>query len=182
VYRFENLVTDEYEGRFSVKLNRTTEMEVLDRSIEVGDNTVTIAGALVAIQSGSGLITRCPDEDCTRVVQNGHCSEHGEVDGEFDLRIKGVVDDGQTVQDVIFNQGLTEQLTGITLETAKERTREALDTKVVLDEINEQLLGRYYTVEGSRLGRYVLVDDVATTEAPSDERITEALVTARGMG
>jgi len=38
-------------------------------------------GALVDVQSGSGLIKRCPEEDCTRVLQNGRCSEHGEGEG-----------------------------------------------------------------------------------------------------
>jgi replication factor A1 len=181
VYHFGNVVTDEYEGRFSVQLNRTTSIEQRDTSIDVGDNTVTVDGVLVAIQSGSGLIKRCPREDCTRVVQNGHCSEHGAVDGEFDLRIKAVLDDGHTVQDVIFNDELTEQVTGITLEAAKEQARTALDSAVVADEIKAQLLGRYYTVAGPRLGRYVLVDEVTAQEAPTEARIDELLLTARGM-
>ncbi|MFB6192031.1 MAG: replication factor A, partial [Haloarculaceae archaeon] len=90
VYRLGNLVTDEYEGSYSVKLNRTTTITEIDEEIEVGDDDVTVEGALVDIQSGSGLIKRCPEDGCTRVLQNGRCSEHGEVDGEFDLRIKGV--------------------------------------------------------------------------------------------
>lgn len=101
VYRLGNVITDEYEGRFSVKLNRTTNIDQLDEDIEVGDNSVEVEGALVDIQSGSGLIRRCPEEGCTRVLRNGRCSEHGEVEGEFDLRIKGVLDDGTTVQEVI---------------------------------------------------------------------------------
>ena len=68
VYRLGNLVTDEYEGRFSVKLNSTTTIEAVDEDIEVGDDAAEVEGALVDIQSGSGLIKRCPDEDCTRVL------------------------------------------------------------------------------------------------------------------
>ncbi|MEF8886337.1 MAG: replication factor A, partial [Haloarculaceae archaeon] len=94
VYDLRNVVTDEYQGRFSVKLNRTTVIEELDEDIEVGDDAIEVEGALVDIQSGSGLIKRCPEAECTRVLQNGRCSEHGEVEGEFDLRIKGVLDDG----------------------------------------------------------------------------------------
>ncbi|MFW5964165.1 MAG: replication factor A, partial [Natronomonas sp.] len=120
VYRLGNLVTDEYEGRFSVKLNSTTTIEELDEDIEVGDDSTEVEGALVDIQSGSGLIKRCPEEDCTRVLQNGRCSEHGEVEGEFDLRIKGVLDDGNEIYEVIFNQESTEELTGITLDEAQE--------------------------------------------------------------
>src|SRR5699024_7007597 len=38
VYRLENLVTDEYEGRFSVKLNRTTSIDELDEEIDVPES------------------------------------------------------------------------------------------------------------------------------------------------
>jgi ssDNA-binding replication factor A large subunit len=159
VYRLGNVVTDEYEGRYSVKLNRTTSIDKLDEDIEVGDNSVEIDGALVDIQRGSGLIRRCPAEDCTRVLRNGRCSEHGEVEGEFDLRIKGVLDDGTTVQELIFDQETTEELTGITIEEAQEMAMDALDTSVVTDEIKAMTLGQYYRVRGPTLGRYVLVNE-----------------------
>ena len=159
VYDLRNVVTDEYQGRFSVKLNRTTVIEELDEDIEVGDDAIEVEGALVDIQSGSGLIKRCPEEDCTRVLQNGRCSEHGEVEGEFDLRIKGVLDDGTDVHEVIFDKEATEGLTGIGLEQAKEMAMDALDTSVVADEMREKTLGRYYRVVGPTLGRYVLANE-----------------------
>ena len=165
VYDLRNVVTDEYQGRFSVKLNRTTVIEELDEEIEVGDDAVEVEGALVDIQSGSGLIKRCPEEDCTRVLQNGRCSEHGEVEGEFDLRIKGVLDDGETVYEVIFGRETTEELTGITLDEAQQMAKDALDTTVVVEEMRADLLGTYYRVSGPELGRYVLADAV--------ERLTE---------
>lgn len=160
VYRLGNVVTDEYQGRYSVKLNRTTTIEEVDIEMEVGDDSTEVEGALVDIQSGSGLIKRCPEEDCTRVLQNGRCSEHGEVEGEFDLRIKGVIDDGDTVQEVLFDRDATEELTGITLEEAKDQAMDALNTSVVGDEIREQTLGRYYRVAGPVIGRYLLVDEM----------------------
>ncbi len=179
VYSLRNVVTDEYQGRFSVKLNRTTTIEQLDEDIEVGDDAVDIEGALVDIQSGSGLIKRCPEEDCTRVLQNGRCSEHGEVEGEFDLRIKGVLDDGEDVHEVIFDQEATEKLTGIELETAKEMAMDALDTSVVADEMREKTLGRYYSVTGPTFGRYVLANEV---EQLSDAADPEAvLIKARSI-
>jgi len=159
VYRLGNVVTDEYEGRFSVKLNRTTSIEHLEEEIEVGDDSTEVEGALVDIQRGSGLIKRCPEEGCTRVLQNGRCSEHGEVEGEFDLRIKAVIDDGEEVHEVIFDQETTEQLTGVTLEEAKEMAMDALDTSVVADEMEASVLGTYYRVRGPTLGRYVLANE-----------------------
>jgi replication factor A1 len=179
VYELRNVVTDEYEGRFSVKLNRTTTIEAVDEEIEVGDDAVEIEGALVDIQSGSGLIKRCPEEDCTRVLQNGRCSEHGEVEGEFDLRIKGVLDDGESVHEVIFDQETTENLTGITLEEAKEMAMDALDTTVVADEMREKTLGHYYHVTGPTFGRYVLADEVEQQSAGVDPEAV--LIKARSI-
>ena len=179
VYRLGNVVTDEYQGRYSVKLNRTTSIDEMDTDIEVGDNEVEVEGALVDIQSGSGLIKRCPEEDCTRVLQNGRCSEHGEVEGEFDLRIKGVIDDGDTVQETIFDQEMTETVSGISLEEAKDMAMDALDTSVVADEVGTETLGRYYRVKGPVLGRYLLVNEVDPVTERGDP--TELLIKARSI-
>jgi len=177
-YELSNVVTDEYEGSYSVKLNRTTQITEIDEEIEVGDNADTVEGALVDIQSGSGLIKRCPEDDCTRVLQNGRCSEHGQVEGEFDLRIKGVLDDGETVTEVIFDREATEELTGIGLEEAKEMAMDALDTTVVAEEMADDVLGRYYRVTGPRFNRYVLVDEM---ESPGAVDVESALIEARSI-
>jgi replication factor A1 len=177
-YALSNVVTDEYEGRYSVKLNRTTQITELDESIEVGDDADTVEGALVDIQSGSGLIKRCPEDDCTRVLQNGRCSEHGQVDGEFDLRIKGVLDDGEAVTEVIFDREATERLTEMTLEEAKDLAMDALDTTVVAEEMVDDVLGRYYRVTGPTFGRYVLVDEF---EEPGPVDVESALIEARSI-
>jgi ssDNA-binding replication factor A large subunit len=73
---------------------------------------------LIDIQSGSGLIKRCPHEDCTRVLQNARRSEPSEVDGEFDLRTKDILNNGTEVHEMTFNQEMTEELTGVTLAEA----------------------------------------------------------------
>ena len=177
-YALGNVVTDEYEGDYSVKLNRTTSITELDEEIEVGDDSTTVEGALVDIQSGSGLIKRCPEEGCTRVLQNGRCSEHGEGDGEFDLRIKGVLDDGDDVHEVIFDQEATEDLTGIGLDEAKQMAMDALDTTVVADEMAEGVLGRYYRVTGPTLGRYVLVNEMESLGGADAE---STLIRARSI-
>jgi len=173
-YKLGNVVTDEYQGDYSIKLNRTTTITKLDDDLEVGDSSTTVEGALVDVQSGSGLIKRCPKEGCTRVLQNGRCSEHGEVEGEFDLRIKAVIDDGHEVHDVIFNREATEELTGIELEAAKQQAMDALDTTVVADGIREDIVGRYFRVSGPTLGRYVLANEFEQLSSPTD---TEATLT-----
>lgn len=179
VYELENVVTDEYEGRLSVQLNSSTTITKLDKDIEVSENTTEFTGALVDIQSGSGLIKRCPHESCTRVLQNGRCSEHGEVDGEFDLRIKGIFDDGATVQDVLFDREATEAITNITLEEAKELAKDALDFEVVLNEIEKKIVGQYYQVSGPTMSRYILVNEFERLgQTPDTESI---LIRARSI-
>lgn len=178
-YALSNVVTDEYEGSYSVKLNKTTTITELDEEIEVGDDAVSVEGALVDVQSGSGLIKRCPEDDCTRVLQNGRCSEHGQVDGEFDLRIKAVLDDGQEVHEVIFDKETTEELTGIDLEEAKQMATDALDTTVVVEEMQGDLLGHYFEVSGPVFGRYVLVDAFERLDSPADPE--SALIKARSI-
>jgi replication factor A1 len=180
-YKLSNVVTDEYQGNFSIKLNRTTTITELDSDIEVGDDTSEAEGALVDIQSGSGLIKRCPEDDCTRVLQNGRCSEHGNVEGEFDLRIKAVLDDGAEVHEVIFGREQTEELTGVSLEAAKQRAMDALDTTVVADDMRADVLGRYFRVTGPTFGRYLLVDDFEQLSAPATADATALLSDARSI-
>lgn len=164
-YRLENVVTDEYQGRYSIKLNANTEITLLDEEIEVGDNETELEGAVVAVQPGSGLIKRCPDEDCTRVLNNGRCAEHGKVDGDFDLRIKAVLDDGSENQHILFDEEATEELTGIDLFEAIEMAQDALDTSVVADEITDQVIGHYLAVSGPKMGQYLLVNEISEPAA-----------------
>ena len=178
-YALSNVVTDEYEGSFSVKLNKTTTITELDEDIEVGDDASTVEGALVDVQSGSGLIKRCPEDDCTRVLQNGRCSEHGQVEGEFDLRIKAVLDDGMDVHEVIFDRETTEELTGIDLDEAKQMAQDALDTTVVVEEMTGDLLGQYFRVSGPVFSRFVLVDEFERLNDPADPEA--ALIKARSI-
>ncbi len=172
-YSFENLTTDEFEERFSVKFNKGSSIEELDEDIEVGFSATEFTGAMVHIQDGSGLIRRCPI--CNRALMKGTCMEHGNVDGIHDLRIKAVLDDGTMVQEALFNREITESISGITLEGAKEMAVDALDQSVVMDEMKKRLLGRYYTMSGSILDRYMLVENVWLVEGVPDNGIDALL-------
>jgi replication factor A1 len=157
-YYLKNVVTDEFQGRFSVKLNRTSQIEPLDIDVEVGSQAAEFAGALVDVQKGSGLIKRCPV--CKRSLAKGVCSEHGKVEGTYDLRIKAVMDDGRRVQDVLINRETTERLVGLTLDEAKQMAMEALDHEVVRGLIEGKLVGRYFSLTGPRVDRYLLVETI----------------------
>jgi len=157
-YFLKNVITDEFQGRFSIKLNKSSHIEELKEEIEVGVQPIEFSGAFVDIQKGSGLIKRCPI--CKRSLTKGICGEHGKVDGIYDLRIKGVLDDGRRVQDILINRDTTERLVGITLEEAKQMAMEALDHEVVRSLIEAKLMGRYFSVTGPKIDRYILVETI----------------------
>lgn len=172
-YLLKNLVTDEFQGRFSVKLNRTSQIQPLDVDVEIGSIAAEFSGALVDVQKGSGLIKRCPV--CKRSLAKGVCSEHGKVDGTYDLRIKAVLDDGRRVQDLLVNRETTERLLNLTLEEAKQMAMEALDHEVVRSLIESKLMGRYYFITGPRVDRYLLVESITEIPPASSAQVDELI-------
>ncbi|NYT00174.1 MAG: replication factor A [Methanocellales archaeon] len=178
-YMLKNVVTDEWQGRYNVKLTRSTEIVPIEDDIEVSSVVEEFLGAIVDIQSGSGLIKRC--EFCKRALAKGSCGEHGKVEGMYDLRIKGVIDDGKMVQDILLNREIVESLIGITLDEAKKMAAEALDQSLVLDAFRERLIGRYFSIKGPRVGRYILVEDVKSSPKISDQDVTELIKEAEAL-
>ena len=51
-YEFESVVTDEYQGRFSVSCNSATSISETDQSVEVSDGTIEVVGSIVDVQEG----------------------------------------------------------------------------------------------------------------------------------
>jgi replication factor A1 len=145
-YIFKNVVVNEYNDRLQINLNKTSSIEELSEDIEAGSTEITIAGALVGIQIGSGLIKRCPE--CNRALIKGGCSEHGKVEGVYDIRIKGVLDDGATATNILFDRKMTEQITGRTLDECIDMASTALDNEIVVEVFRRALIGRYFTVTG----------------------------------
>ena len=160
-YYLTNMVTDSWQSRFSVKLNKTTTIVPTD-DVEVADRDTVMTGAIVDVQQGSGLIKRCPE--CNRPLTKGACADHGKQEGEYDLRVKAVLDDGKVAQDIILNQEMTYRVTGINVDMAKKMAMDAVDPGVVLDEIKRIMLGKYFTVKGPIMsGRYLLAKEMERT-------------------
>lgn len=172
-YMLKNVVVNEWGGKIQIQLNRSSSIEELDEDIKVGSLTSTYFGAMVDIQTGSGLIKRCPE--CKRALVKGACPEHGKVKGEYDLRIKAVLDSGTSTQDILINRELTEELAGLSLNTAIAMAADALDPGVVLDNLKHELVGRYYTVTGHKLDRYILVDSINPKTSLDREMLDEML-------
>ena len=181
--RFEEVYVREFRGVPQVNLSEYTTVTPLGRSIDVDDEAtrlpigeavgagglfdVEVVGNVLEVRDGSGLIERCPD--CGRVLQNGQCRAHGDVDGEDDMRVKAIVDDGTGTVTAMLDRELTESVYGGTMEAAMTAARDAMDKEVVADEIRQRIVGREYRVRGN-----LSVDDYgANLEATAFERTSD---------
>lgn len=172
-YHLSNVVTDEYQGRYSVKIREESDVTIAeDDEIEYAADEESIEGVLYAVKSGSGLIKRCPEDDCSRVVSGGTCADHGNVEGEPDLRIKAVVDNGFEAHDVVFNEQATTEFTGMTLDDALEIASDALDYSAVERQIKSEVVGQFVHVSGPILGRYLVVNDAEQVSGITDEMVS----------
>ena len=69
-YSLQNVVTDEYQGRFSVKLNRTSQIIELDSDIEVGSQSCRLYRCHGGHPEGIGLNQAMPDMQA--ISDKGH--------------------------------------------------------------------------------------------------------------
>lgn len=172
-YLFRNAVTSEWNGKFEITLNKSSSIEEIFDEIEVNTRDTVLTAAMVDIQSGSGLIKRCPQ--CNRSLTKGACAEHGKVDGVYDLRLKAVLDTGAITQDILLKRDVTEDVSGITLESAIAMAADALDQGVVLEAMKQKLVGKYYKVSGPRVDRYILVESIEQ-ESVLDQKLLAELI------
>lgn len=159
--RIEGVVGDAFNGDIGVKIPSTASVTRIDETYTPPENDTHITGNIVDIQSGSGLVKRCPEDGCTLTIDTStnRCPEHGKVeDGEFDLRLKTIVDDGEKAQQVFFGTEATEAITGIDLEEAQQIARDATDMGAVIDEMRPRVLGRYFSIAGNDVGDYAIVN------------------------
>ena len=105
---------------------------------------VEVTGVVIEIQAGSGFILRCPE--CNRVLFNNECRVHGAVEGQPDIRLKCVVDDGTGTVSAIFDRALSEQLLGKTLDECKE-----MNPIDLTNMISKELFAQHLRLRGNGL-------------------------------
>lgn len=136
-------VDDTFKGLNLEKTNNKTVAEIVRTG---GGLDIEIAGTIVDIKSGSGIIRRCPI--CSRSVLNDTCVTHGQVETTPDLRMKLILDDGTGAISIILNRDLTEKLTGLTLENAMDIAK-AKGPEYVVKELSEKILVKRITICGT---------------------------------
>lgn len=153
----------EFRGVPQVNLTEFTEVTELDREVSVPESAprlpvaeavgsgglfdVEVVANVIGVRDGSGLIERCPE--CSRVVQNGQCRAHGDVDAEDDLRVRAILDDGTETLTAVLDDEITAEVYGGGLEEARAAATEAMDRDVVTESIAESIVGRAYRVRGN---------------------------------
>jgi replication factor A1 len=171
VYTLYYAIVDEYAGRYSLNLNTATVIpEEGDIAVSSGDTR--FSGALVHIAPGSGLIKRCPVEGCNRVLsRQNYCPVHEIQPGfVYDLRIKGWLDDGKVTKEILVQREVTEQLTGISMDQAKELAENnPLGMDEVFLRVRDRILGRYLSCIGREIDSRILVNSCEFLPFNSEE-------------
>lgn len=171
-----------------VELPSATELAVspatpLWKLMDQGGNDVTVLATLLEVRDGSGLIMRCSEDGCNRVLVGGACRNHHKQPGRPDLRIKGVLDDGTGAMNLIVGTELTQELLGKDLATCQKEAQEAFRPEVIQEQLQEMLEGRIFEVQGN-----VLVDEygammIARSVRPAQvDTETEAQAALDAMG
>ena len=115
-----------------------------------------------------GLIERCPNETCRRVLEDPTvCPDCGDVESETDIRTKAVVDNGRDTWTVFLNAEQTDQLAALTFEQAQQLVEEYEYPGVVKEYIESQLHGEYIRFHGRDRGRSFNVTDFELVDPPS---------------
>ncbi|MDD1715193.1 MAG: nucleotide-binding protein [Methanoregulaceae archaeon] len=171
VYSIYYALVDEFSGRYSLNLNTAMILpEEGDIAVSAGEGT--FQGALVHIAPGSGLIKRCPVEGCNRVLsRQNYCPVHEIQPGFlYDLRIKGWLDNGTETREILVQREVTERLTGMTMEEAKDLAENnPLGMEEVFLRMRERILGRYFECKGREIDSRMLVNACRTLQFDREE-------------
>ncbi len=148
-----------------------------------GATDALIIGTIVDVKEGSGLIKRCPQ--CKRVVQKGACRLHGKVDGYPDLRVKAVLDDGNSTLTAVMGRPVTEALLGMNLDECVRQAKEAMNAEVIREVVEEKLLARPLELRGNVLndeyGLMMIVSEASPIRVDVQARAAELLAETEGF-
>jgi len=135
---------------------------------------IATEATVISIKQDSGIIQRCPE--CRKLLREGSCTDHGEVDGNKDFRIKLVLDDGISTASTIMNKAASEKFTS--QDTAKMEKQIAENgSEAFVADLRQQWLGRRLRVEGRSIsddqGAMLIIDDASGVEVDAILAATE---------
>ena len=144
---------------------------------------ISTTGRIVSLRSDSGIIFRCTQEGCRRVLRDGVCGIHGEDVGEEDLRMMMVVDSGVSNASLLVSRAPTEALIEMNLDDVRKEVssngKEAFHSS-----LKDRFLGHRVRVMGRSInddrGCMIQADEVQIMEVDS-EGIANAAIDRWGV-
>ena len=144
---------------------------------------ISTTGRIVSLRSDSGIILRCTQEGCRRVLRDGVCGIHGEDVGEEDLRMMMVVDSGVSNASLLVSRAPTEALIGMNLDDVRKEIssngKEAFHSS-----LKDRFLGHRVRVMGRSInddrGCMIQADEVQIMEV-DPEGIAKAAIDRWGV-
>ena len=144
---------------------------------------ISTIGRIVSLRSDSGIILRCTQEGCRRVLRDGVCGIHGEDVGEEDLRMMMVVDSGVSNASLLVSRAPTEILIGMSLDDVRKEIssngKEAFHSS-----LKDKFLGHRVQIMGRSInddrGCMIQADEVQVMEA-DPEGIAKAAIDRWGV-
>lgn len=174
VYNILFASCNKFKDNLSLSISPQDAVET-DGDIEVKSTNVSIFGNFVSVGEGSGIVKRCTVENCGRVLSRmNYCNTHEiQKDFKYDMRIKGVIDDGTMAHYVHIPLKLTEELLGMTLEQAiKKAEHEPLGIESIYHELKDKVVGRYYHIEGNVINDRMIASSVKPATIDDVKHIT----------
>jgi replication factor A1 len=149
-----DLVIDNLEQTESLSETPWKKIDPENHWIDVDLTTITeggsrrgiaTSGVIVAINSGSGIIERCPE--CRRMLRDGSCSEHGPQRGDEDLRLRFVLDNGISNVNLYMGREASERFLGMSMEDVKSEIS-SIGNDAFVSNLRNQVLSRKVMVHG----------------------------------
>ena len=148
--------------------NNVVDVPLTDLASGASRVGISTTGHIISIREDSGIISRCPE--CRRVLRDGECATHGKQDGNSDVRIRMVLDDGQSTISLIINKDASESLINMKQDAISSEINEN-GTMAFVQSLRELLLGRQLKASGRTIvdeqGAMLLSDAVELIEIDS---------------
>ena len=136
--------------------------ELVNGSSRVGIST---QGVVASVREDCGIIMRCTQ--CRRVLRDGNCNQHGDDEGNQDVRLRLVIDDGMSTSSLLINKEATLNL----LNTTEEKIKAEIDSDGQMEFVQRlrgKLLGRLVIASGRTIvdeqGAMILADKTELVE------------------
>jgi ssDNA-binding replication factor A large subunit len=194
--RLENFRVRAWQGTPDITIDNAEQVTVLDKipwdAIDADSHTVevpftelikgnsrrgvTTTATIVSVKLDSGLIKRCTEGTCRRVLRDGACFEHGPQTGENDLRLRMVMDDGICNASLIVGRDPTEAFLSTSLGEVEKEWDVNGGEEFMLN-LRSKLIGHSLCVRGrvviDEQGAMIMADSIEIAEVDTATAVEE---------